>query len=460
MRQTTMSGVSVYRDPRFLLWLALVTLLAAAIREHFVLATIVDHPFVGDVRQYVFYAWNLVHHGVFSLAPPQIAAPPPDAYRSPGYPWLISLCMMLRPNGDWYALMLQAQVLLGTATVALTGMLGRLWLPRWAALWAAALLAFWPHHVAATGALLSEVLFGFTLIAALLLYARGRMPAAGAMFGFSYLVNPLIGLFPIVLALLHKRDFDRRKLVLLLGVFLLPVAALAIRNATIASTPNQQPGRLATNLVQGSWPLYHAAQNDAHLGKAVPMAIMRDIDEEVGLLDANPAAELTAIRKADWRATRCVSDLVHLGQTKAALGFGHTRRHRRAVCPGRAQFASRKGTVFARHHPRISGDQPLLYILGILRNIDHCSRGFAPTRKKFSNGGRRCHGSIGHLPDRTACRPAVRTALCKCLSGYRGLVDRYRRGRPGDGHTCDITDMAASYSTYRLATPAKAAMTG
>ena len=297
MRQTTMSGVSVYRDPRFLLWLALVTLLAAAIREHFVLATIVDHPFVGDVRQYVFYAWNLVHHGVFSLAPPQIAAPPPDAYRSPGYPWLISLCMMLRPNGDWYALMLQAQVLLGTATVALTGMLGRLWLPRWAALWAAALLAFWPHHVAATGALLSEVLFGFTLIAALLLYARGRMPAAGAMFGFSYLVNPLIGLFPIVLALLHKRDFDRRKLVLLLGVFLLPVAALAIRNATIASTPNQQPGRLATNLVQGSWPLYHAAQNDAHLGKAVPAGIMRDIGNEMELLDTNPTAGLAAIGK-------------------------------------------------------------------------------------------------------------------------------------------------------------------
>ena len=295
MQNTKTPNVSAYRDPRFLFWLALVTLLAAAIREHFVLATIVDHPFVGDVRQYVFYAWNLLNHGVFSLAEPQAAIPPPDAYRSPGYPWLIALCMKLAPNDNWYALVLQVQVLLGTATVALTGMLGRLWLPRWGALCAATLLAFWPHHIAATGALLSEVLFGVTLIAALLLYARGRMPAAGAILGFSYLVNPLIGLFPLVLAVLHRREIDRRKLALFFGMFLLPVAALAIRNASIPNTPSEQTGRLATNLVQGSWPLYHAAQNDAHLGKPIPMAIMQQINEEAATLDTNPAAGLATM---------------------------------------------------------------------------------------------------------------------------------------------------------------------
>jgi hypothetical protein len=282
------------QDTRFLAWLMLVALLALVVREHFVLIARVANPFAGDVRDYAAAAWNLAHHGILSTTQPQAAPPLPDAYRPPGYPWLLALCMRLSPGG-WYALALQVQVLLGTATVVLTGLLGRAWLPRNAALAAAALLALWPHHIVASGALLSEVLFGFALSAALCLHAHGRLAASGAMFGFATLVNPLIALFPPVLALLQRKHWPRRRLCVFLVLFAIPLVSMLARDASVPPDTHNRPGRLAANLVQGSWPLYHAARNDALLGKPIPIAIMRQIDDDARLMDRDPAAGLARL---------------------------------------------------------------------------------------------------------------------------------------------------------------------
>lgn len=288
--------------PRSGLLLALIVLLALAVRENFVLTSIVEVPIRGDIRDYVNYAWNLVHHHVFSLVPPAEATPIADSYRSPGFPWLIAACMAVLPNAGWYFVALQAQILLGTATVALVGLLGRIWLPAWAALLAAALLALWPHHIAASGALLSEVLFGFTLVAALYLFEQKKWMAAGAMFGFSFLVNPLIALFPPVLAAVRWRRFDRRNLTIFLIIFLIPVAAWSARNALTDQDPSARTGRLATNLVQGSWPLYHAAYRASFAGMPGAKALLVHIGEEEQLLANNPAAGLRQIGQRFQRA--------------------------------------------------------------------------------------------------------------------------------------------------------------
>lgn len=283
-----------HRDGRFPAWLALLALLALAVREHYVLVARVADPFVGDVRDYIAAAWNLVHHGVLSTTQPQATTPFPDAYRPPGYPWLLALCMRLGGDG-WYPLTLQVQALLGTATVVLTGLIGRKWLPAPAALAAAALLALWPHHVVASGALLSEVLFGFALSLALYLYACERLALAGIAFGVAALVNPLVALFPPALALLHRRCRPKRRLGVFLALFALPVALMLVRDASISPDAGDRPGRLATNLVQGAWPLYHAARNDAVLGKPIPISIMRQIDDDARLMDRDPADGLARL---------------------------------------------------------------------------------------------------------------------------------------------------------------------
>ena len=283
---------------RFWLWAGAVVLLAFLIREYFVLAAIVEIPIRGDIREYVLYAWNLVHHGVFSMTAPQDIAPSPDAYRSPGFPWLLALCMWLRPEGDgWYSLALQMQVLLGTATVWFTLLLARRWLRQGWALLAGVMIAVWPHHIAATGALLSEVAFGCALIAGLYCFAKaleleriGWLALAALVFGAAYLVNPLIALFPPLLAWLLWRAQGRRSSLLFLAIFLIPVLGLGLRNASIDSLQNpHRMGRVAMNFVQGSWPQYHEAW------KAQSLPTIHGISDEMALLDKNPCAGLSRV---------------------------------------------------------------------------------------------------------------------------------------------------------------------
>lgn len=299
-------GVNAASTPRigFGFWAAAVVLLAFLIREYFVLVTVVDNPIRGDIREYVHYAWNLHHHGVFSVAPPQLLPPPPDAYRSPGYPWLIALCMKLRPDGDgWYHAALQMQVLLGTATVWLTMLAGRRWLrDRWS-LVAGVLLAVWPHHVAATGALLSEVAFGFSLAAAFYFlvrafdYRRTALVAFSAIaWGYAYLINPLIALFPLLAAALVYRHIGRAATVCFVALFLVPALLLGLRNAQLDDGA-QQPriGRGVMNFVQGSWPLYHQAWQALQDGDPGGIAIIGEINKEIELLESAPGRGVAAV---------------------------------------------------------------------------------------------------------------------------------------------------------------------
>lgn len=315
---------------RFGMLLCLVALLAFAIREHYVLATIVDVPIRGDVREYVAYAWNLLQHGVFSSAPPGSQAPVADAFRSPGYPWLLALCMQAFPQDGgwstlqgWYPLALQLQVVLGTATVVLATLLSRRWLPGPWSLLPGLLLALWPHHITATGVLISETLFGFCLVAATYCTAKmlerrdGRWAVlAGAAFGYAFLTNPVVALFPPLVAFAAWRSGARWKAALLLGVFLLPVVGWGIRNAWIPETV--KPGRAVINFVQGSWPEYH----DIHVRfmmtrDARSSAGMALMEREMTLLHDQPAAGVA--RMADRFRTDIPGYLAWYGLRKPWL---------------------------------------------------------------------------------------------------------------------------------------------
>ena len=284
----------------FRLLLLGIALLALALREQFVLTAQVDMPFRGDIGQYFSYAYNLVHHGVFSLGSAQDGALQPDDFRSPGYPWLLAACMQLAPGPyAWYALALQVQVLLGAASAVLTVLLALRFLPRPASLLAGLLVALWPHHIAATGALLSEVAFGFVLLLALWLCAFGAerrdlrvVLGGGLTWAFAYLVNPVAAVLPTALALLGLRRQGLPFGVALLLPTVLAASAWAVRSHSLP--PTDQPGRAAVNLVQGSWPEMHAAWafrfRDPRAAE-----IMERIAAEERLVSAKPGRGLAAI---------------------------------------------------------------------------------------------------------------------------------------------------------------------
>ncbi|WP_043738935.1 hypothetical protein [Thioalkalivibrio nitratireducens] len=82
--------------------LFIVVLIGADLRYQSVVHTEVVAPAIrADARDYVLYAWNFKHFGVYSRSATGIAAreagapsvvPPPDAVRTPGYPlFLVSV---------------------------------------------------------------------------------------------------------------------------------------------------------------------------------------------------------------------------------------------------------------------------------------------------------------------------------------------------------------------------------
>lgn len=295
---------------RWNLALLLVTLAAVAIRWYYLSHALVIEPVRGDAVQYHAYAWNLVHHGVFSHALPDSGSVASDSFRDPGYPFFLAVGMKLFDSFEaWYAAILMAQAFLGAFTVSLLMMAAREWIAdRWL-IGAGLLMAFWPHSITITGFLLSETLFGFLCALAFYLLRRsmhrqstGWLAASGLCFGLAALTNAVLVPFGVLLAgalLLSRRMTARLAIVLALAALALPVA-WGLRSLQLPSSGASSSGRALMNLVQGSWPTYHSGYR-AYVsgdpeGKRIMQAIQREMD--VTLADPVEGLRLMATRMA------------------------------------------------------------------------------------------------------------------------------------------------------------------
>lgn len=304
---------------RFLVLAGLVIFYAFCLRAVYVEMAQVAFPIRGDVNQYVLYAWNLAHHGTFSTALPQAAVAKPDSYRGPGYPLMLAATMLaaghsdlpLRPgpqgttalgyeSDTWMRLALALQVLLGTATVGFSIAVARFWQSHNWALATGIVVAGWPHLVTFCGVLLSETLFAFLLLfsvwASCRLQTRGAkraMAGAGFAWGATYLVNPVVALFPPVAAIVLACRFGSRKALVFLACFAVLPVAWGLRNAAYSPDAGALR-RMQENFVQGSWPAYHFAYNNRR-EYAGAREVLDDIDAETTLLEHDPGKGISTI---------------------------------------------------------------------------------------------------------------------------------------------------------------------
>jgi hypothetical protein len=281
---------------RFLLLAVAITLLAFALRQSYLLGAQVDTPVAGDGLQYWHYAWNLVHHGVFSAQAPAASTPLADSWRSPGFPVLLAFCQRFGGEADirWAQWLL---VMLGSSLVPLSIALGRFWLSRPMALVAGLAIAMWPHLVVFSSTLLSETPFAFGLLLACLLAASADRrdsvflaASAGLVAGAAALVNPVFLPFPLLLSALLAWRGRRRVALAYAMAFLLLAGAWSWRNSNLPAAASSAQ-RAQTNLVQGSWPLFHAAWNNRD-SEPLAAEYMRQIDGEIALMNADPRAGL------------------------------------------------------------------------------------------------------------------------------------------------------------------------
>jgi hypothetical protein len=289
-------------------WIAIatMTLLALAMRLFYVNTVVIDVPIRGDAINYFSYASNLVEHGVYSYVRPGSGGEVvPDHYRDPGYPLFVALAMWIAGEDGWYRLLLNLQALLGAATVGLTLVLGRRWLPPgWLAA-AGLLMAAWPHSITITSYVLTETLAGFLSVLWLaLLSAKGTHPGgalvAGLLAGAAAAVNAvLVPVAPaLALVLWAMRKLGRTAAIALLAGALVIPGAWALRGMTLDQTDtigNSSTGRATQNLVQGSWPEYHASWRACIFGDRGACAVQDRIRDEFTLLHEDRTAGLSRI---------------------------------------------------------------------------------------------------------------------------------------------------------------------
>lgn len=284
------------------LTLLLVTLCAIAIRWYYLSHAMVYQPIRGDAIQYHAYAWNLVHHGIFSKAAPGSASVISDSFRDPGYPLLLAFWMKLFGDGAaWYMAVLLSQGLLGALTVPLLMSAARGWLSdRWL-IGAGVIMALWPHSVTITSFLLSETLFGFLCALALCLLSGAlRRPghawlaAAGLGFAAATLTNAILLPFAPLLGLLllaYRRLSPRMAASLVIASLVLPLA-WNLRNAQLPAGQSSS-GRALINLVQGSWPEFESSYARAIMGEPRAREVMAAVQQEVDVTLAQPSKGLS-----------------------------------------------------------------------------------------------------------------------------------------------------------------------
>lgn len=261
----------------------LTSLLALVVRWYFVTHAQVMQPLYvdsgwGDAAEYYRYAWHMVHHGLFSSDAISVANPKSDSFRDPGYPVFLALGMLVTNDYDrWYALILLAQAAIGAMTVGCAAWTLRHILPTWLLAVAATTMALWPHLVVIPAYVLSEnlsALFFAITVLALGEAARKRSLAyttvGGVALALAALTNSVLAplFIPLALVLAWKRMIPRRHLLVFVTIVAVPVLAWGIRNSGIHG-PFSPQFRAEVNLVQGSWPTYHAAsQLDAKHDRA------------------------------------------------------------------------------------------------------------------------------------------------------------------------------------------------
>lgn len=267
-------------------WIALLTLaaLSAFFQTTNVRETEQGGVVHGDGVKYVFYAYNLKHHGTFSRQQSFATGAPvalvPDKLTLPGYPWFLSTFLGDGPPDRAFLMRVEAaQAALGVVSTLLAFLVALRLAPLGWAFAAGVLIATQPHLVVIGDYLLTEPLFTTLLLAFVLAtlhaaVAPGKFVAAGiagACLGAACLVRPQLQLLPWLLLLsvvfvprLRPRLKQAAVAMVLFAAFVLP---WQLRNAHVPVPPGE-PDLLVTSLYHGTFPNFLYNDDPRTLGYA------------------------------------------------------------------------------------------------------------------------------------------------------------------------------------------------
>jgi hypothetical protein len=152
---------------------------------------------LGDAKDYITVARNLVQHQAFSLALSEPYAP--TAVRPPLYSFLIA-ALWWGDNPPIRTLLL-LQAFLGALTVLLTYLLARQVFGQRVAILTGSLMILAPMSGYYTGRAMTEVPYTFLIVLGAYIWIAGRPISSGVVFGLSTLMRPNTLMFLVLVAL-------------------------------------------------------------------------------------------------------------------------------------------------------------------------------------------------------------------------------------------------------------------
>lgn len=254
-----------------LVFILILTIIAAYLRFNVIVDSIVDHPIRADARDYYFYGYNLRAHSVFSCDPAgylNTQPPIPDAIRAPGYGAFIAsfmdfnLAQTNTLNGLLKSIepVLFFQALLSVITVILIFLIACQFIPESMAFLVGILTAISPHLVNSNIYLLSESLYTFLLYLSFFLIIRYQNTKtffiAGVTLALASLTRPTTEYLPffvfvIIGCCIEKQQFKKWAIMLLF--YTLTVSIWKIRNIFAIGTMSD-PQLLSNTIHHGMYP--------------------------------------------------------------------------------------------------------------------------------------------------------------------------------------------------------------
>lgn len=239
----------------------LVFVFSFALRFSYVNTVTVDNPFRADAGKYVALAGNVVSQHAYSLS--SDAPFTASTYITPGYPLFLAIWIGVTESAEaFYSCVLNFQALLGVLSAMLVFALGLELGGLGVAVVAGLLFGISPHHVIATGYVLTETLFTFLLLLSTVLCfeatrrnLRALFFIAGVVIAFAALVRPVVLLFPVLLLPVLLKSMGNkawsRLLILGVGMALIWMPWQAWKSSQHMTG---EPSLVAASLTLGSYP--------------------------------------------------------------------------------------------------------------------------------------------------------------------------------------------------------------
>ena len=269
---------------RLIIW----ALIFAAVPRFVLWVTVLAHPdrvTVHDAPDYINPSVNWLAGNGFSQ---QLEEPfTPDTRRTPAYPALLILGMSISST-QWIAIVTLIQILINLATILILYRLALKFVDEKQAFWAACLLGFSLGHICYSVLIMSDILFGFTILLTIYgLYEYRDKPSwkmavmIGLFLGLSTLTRPVSAPLHLILLPFIVLAVPRQWKAGLVHALLMLIVSVSVLTPWLLRNEQILGYKTVSTVPMRNMYVYNASMVTAYKEGRPPIEVQEEYSEEV-----------------------------------------------------------------------------------------------------------------------------------------------------------------------------------